>query len=540
MNLKELAKEHWGAVLFVLGFVLLCSVYEYGRVMNQPPFPHHLSRQTVGLSFTYTYWEKGNGLFDPQLQHLFADDLTSGRTVAEFPIMYYAIAQLWRITGPSEFVYRALMLLLHFMASYALYLLFRRVLEHRGWAVMAALFFFTSPAIVYFAISFMPDVPSFDLVILAIAVLWLPGSTGQTPARILSAAALFLLAALLKITALMVPLTILLMLIVELLFPRWRYKGNGIFQHRWLLIGSILGILAVTYGWYAWSAQYVKAHGAAFSHSGTWALWDLPPADVLRAWTFGKQVLVYQIFDTPAWIMFGVLLAFLLLHARRVPAIIWIALVALSIGITIYVLLWFITLDAHEYYYIHPMILLMLLLGIFLWSVKEIYPKAFRSVPLRAAFLLLFSYHAIYATNNHLMRTRGNVPFRAAEFLPLFNEHEAHFWDMMQYWSLGPMFTIEPYLRSLGIQRNDLVMCMNDQTVCSSLYLIHQRGWVDFGVGDPVEKGIDERIAAGAKYLLLYQGHWDDRSELQRFMTDQIGEYQGMRVFDLRSLPHEP
>lgn len=539
LRIPKFIRRPSGATLFVLGFVLFCAVYEYGRVLNLPPFPHHLSRQTTGLSFAYTYWQQGNDLLDPQLQHLFADGLSSGRTVAEFPILYYVIAKLWHFTGPSEFVYRAFMLVLHFLASFALFTLFRRVLQHAGWAAMLALFFFTSPTIVYFAIGFMPDVPSFDLVLIALAVLWSAGVQGMTRWRILLASALFLLAALLKVTALMVPLTILAVLLVRALFRRAADSRNDFFRHKGLLVGCLLLVLAGTAAWYAWSAAFVRQHGVAYSHSGTWALWDLPQEDALRAWTFGKEVLVYQLFDTPAWILFGLLLLFLLHHARHVPLVLWIATVVLAAGTVLYTLLWFITLDAHEYYFIHPIILLMLLAGTALWTLRERYPEAFSSVYLRGAFLLFLGYHVVYAANNHHVRTRGDGPLREGEFLPLLHPAEVAFWDRMQYWTMKPMLSMAPYLRSIGVQQEDLVMCMSDRTVTGALYFLKQRGWVDFAINPLTPEAIDARIKAGASYLLLYEGDWDDRPDLHRFMTRQIGYYKGMRVFDLR-MPEDP
>jgi hypothetical protein len=262
MSLAAHFRRHGNTWLFVLGFILLCSLYEYGRVMNMRPFPHHLSRQTAGLSFAYTYWEKGNALFDPQQHHLFSDGLTSGRTTAECPILYYAMGQLWHITGPSEFAYRAFMLLLHFAASWALFGMMRRFLGHGGWAALAALFFFTSPAIVYFAISFMPDVPAFDLMLLGIAVLvrrW----PEQGRWAIAGSAVLFTLAGLLKVTALMAPLTLLALLAAETVLPKVFARNGGLFRHKAITWVALLAVFGVNYGWYSWSAAYVAEHGVS-------------------------------------------------------------------------------------------------------------------------------------------------------------------------------------------------------------------------------------------------------------------------------------
>ncbi|MEZ4739167.1 MAG: glycosyltransferase family 39 protein [Flavobacteriales bacterium] len=206
----------------------------------------------MGLSMAYNYWEKGTELMDPQVHHLFADDLTSGRTVAELPILYYTVAQLWRITGPNAFVYRLFMLLLHFAGSYALFLTFRRFLADSGWAVLASLFFFTSPAIVYFAIGFMPDVPAYDLVLLGFYALVRRWPEERKDDMVFSAV-LFALAALLKIAALMVPHAFWCWGRSRSLYRNVFAKAGGFFRNRRLLIGLLLGVLVLVFTWYAWS-----------------------------------------------------------------------------------------------------------------------------------------------------------------------------------------------------------------------------------------------------------------------------------------------
>lgn len=522
-----------GVVAFVLGFVLLCSIYEYGRVMNMRPFPHHLSRQTAALSFTYTYWEQGNALFDPQIQHLAADGLTSGRTVAECPILYYAVAQLWRITGPSEFVYRAFMLLLHFTASFFLFTTLRRILRHGGWASVVSLFFFTSPAIVYFAISFMPDVPAFDLMLLGLCALFAYWPQ-RTKWGLVLAALLFTLAGLLKLPALMAPLVLIALLVAEVLLPRVFGRGVPFFQHKILAGSVLLAVLLVNFAWYAWSKSYVDAHHFPFSHSGTWAMWDLTQEQFDRAVNGGADVMVWQLFDTPAWIIFGAMLMFLLVHARHVERSAWLALTCLVAGVTLFTLLWFITLDAHEYYFIVPLLLPLLITVLFLLVLRRVYEKAFNSRWTMVAFLVLLGYHAVYAANNQRMRTRGRVPLNAENYLPIYHPAEVHFWDMAQYWDMEPMLTITPYNRSIGIYKEDRVMCMSDATICASLYFMDQRGWTTYSFTSTDTASWNERIRAGAKYLFVKEGLWDGHPVESSYMTKQIGAYKGMLIYDLR------
>lgn len=523
----------WGTWAFIGGFILLCCAFEYGRVMNLRPFPHHLSRQTAALSFTYTYWEKGNDLLDPQLQHLAADGLTTGRTVAECPILYYAMAQLWRLTGPSEFAYRAGMLLLHFIACFFLFRTLRRVLGHQGWSVMIALFFFTSPAVVYFAISFMPDVPAFDLMLLGLAVFFARWPQPTNWLGLFGSAALFSLAGLLKLPALMAPLVLLGLLVVETVLPKLFTGSVRLFQHKGPAGIALCFVLLVNAAWYHWAQRYVDIHRFPFSHSGTWAIWDLTKEQLAQALKGGSGVLVWQLFDTPAWLVFGGMLVFLIAHARSMRIGAWLALAFLLGGVTLFTLLWFITLDAHEYYFIIPLILPLFLTVTFLSVLKRRYPVAFASRWGRGLFLALLVYHAVYAANNHRMRTRANGQFLAENYLPIYHPQEVEFWDLVQYWSMAPCFRLEPYLDQIGVGQNDRVIVANDRTVCAALYLLKREGWVDFGMDPFDQSALDARIKQGARYFIYHENYWTPEAWLLPYLNEKVGQFEGMLIFDL-------
>lgn len=519
--------------IFVLLFIGLCSLYEYGRVMNLPPFPHHLSRQTAALSFTYTYWQKGNAFLDPQLQHLAADGLTSGRTVAECPILYYAMAQLWKLTGPSEFAYRAFMLLLHFAASFALYRVLRQVLQHEAWAILLPLFLFTSPAVVYFAISFMPDVPAFDLMILGVCVLF-SGEGRPTPYRLIGASMLFLGAGLLKLPALMAPLTLLVLLVAETVLPGMFVRGRPFFRHKRLAFFLFVAVLVLNMAWYDWSQAYTDAHQFAFSHSGTWAVWDLNDEQYSKTVQGGLGVTVWQLFDTAGWIALGLMLVASLVYFRKISPALWLVFATLFGGVTLFVLLWFIALDAHEYYYIIPLALPMVLMVIFLLAFRSRYPAVYNSRWFIGAFVLLLIYHAIYASNNHRMRTRSSGTLVTSDYLPLYHPGEVHFWDMVQYWSMGPCFRIKPYLESVGVARDARIFVGTDRSVCAALYLLEREGWVDFGIPEMNAEAFESRIAQGAQYLLVYSAYWEIQPWMEPYLKRQVGEFEGMRVYELQ------
>lgn len=125
-------------VLAVLGvFVLLCGVYEYGRVLHLPPQPHHLWRQTNCLAIAYNYYAWEWNLFRPAVMSMISDHGLSGRSAGEFPVIYYVIGLLWKVTGPQEVVFRSLKLLLHAGGTLALFRAASLVIGDRSWAAFA-------------------------------------------------------------------------------------------------------------------------------------------------------------------------------------------------------------------------------------------------------------------------------------------------------------------------------------------------------------------------------------------------------------------
>ena len=115
---------------FILAFFLMCCAYETGRVLHLRPQPHHLWRQTDCVSLAWNYYDTTVNLFEPAIHNQFADDWTSGKTAGEFPILYWLVGMLWRITGPSEFTFRLIELLLHFAGTLALFASLRRVIGY--------------------------------------------------------------------------------------------------------------------------------------------------------------------------------------------------------------------------------------------------------------------------------------------------------------------------------------------------------------------------------------------------------------------------
>jgi hypothetical protein len=95
--------------------------------------------------------------------------------------------------------------------------------------------------------------------------------------------------------------------------------------------------------------------------------------------------------------------------------------------------------------------------------------------------------------------------------------------------------TIKPYLRNLGLKREDVVVSFPDQSPNISLFFMDQKGFTNLYYYD---KSLGEKIAIyksfGAKYLILSEPNLMQDSTLAPFLTKQIGEYKNVKIFDLK------
>ncbi|MBP7516133.1 MAG: glycosyltransferase family 39 protein, partial [Flavobacteriales bacterium] len=408
---------------FVLAFFLMCCAYESGRVLHLRPQPHHLWRQTDCIALAWNYYDTTANLFEPAIHNQFADDFTDGKTAGEFPILYWLVGMLWRITGPSEFTYRLIELLLHFAGTLALFASLRRIVGDAFWAGCAALLFYASPVLVYFGISFLTDVPAFDLALIG---WWHMTRYAQDRGlkRWIQAVFFFTLGMSIKVTAGMSLVAITGVLAFSTLL-RARLKGRwSPFDGNWKEWAVLAAGYLLVYAWYAYAAAYNNTHGAKYTFNDLWPIWTLTAQEREWAWTIGCDIVVFQVFDTSVWILMAVAFAALAANVRRLPWQVTLLVVTLLLGSVLYTLLWFAALNNHDYYFINPMIALVVLLACFLWLLARHYPDLLCARWSRWAMAALLVLNVAYTAQNMAMRydTSGNMSAR--KLWPLYHDQE--------------------------------------------------------------------------------------------------------------------
>lgn len=518
---------------FALAFLGMCCAYESGRVLHLRPQPHHLWRQTDCIALAWNYYDTTTNLFEPAIHNQFADDFTNGKTAGEFPILYWLVGMLWRITGPSEFGYRLIELLLHFAGTLALFASLRRIVDDAFWAGCAALLFYASPVLVYFGISFLTDVPAFDLALIG---WWHMTRYAQDRGLKwwIRAVFFFALGMSIKVTAGMSLVALTAVLAFSTLL-RARPKGRwSPFEGNWkewtiLAVGYLL-----VYGWYAYAAAYNNKHGAKYTFNDLWPIWSLTAQEREWAWRTGCDIVVFQVFDTSVWILMGVAFIALATNVRRLPWQVGLLVVTLLLGSVLYTLLWFAALNNHDYYFINPMITLVVLLAGFLWLLARHYPDLLLARWSRWAMLALLVFNVAYTAQNMAMRYDTSGQMSARKLWPLYHEQELSYWNSLGFWGMDDLETIEPRLRAMGVRAEDKVIFLDDGAINSSLVLMGNRGWTSFGHDIMAPGRIDALIAKGARYLLFTRAEWLDDQRLAAYINRPVGQVGSVYIFDLR------
>ena len=521
-----------GRWLFVIGFVLFCGLYEYGRVLHLRPLPMHTWRQGDCLSLTWNYYTGEATFGNPVIHAQIADGGLSGKSAGEFPILYWTMGQIWKITGPSEFVYRLFGLLFHFLASYLLFLTLRRVLKSDFWAIGVALLLFTSPVMLYYSIGFLTDVPAFDLALIGWYCFIRHAEQAARRWWVLTVFT-FTLAILLKVTAGMSFVALLALFALATARPtllKGLRKAFPAVVFGWAVVAIALGGVVL---WYVHAEQYNNLHNGRYTFNNLWPIWEMSTAEIDSAVKYAEDILLFQIFDTSVLVCIGLAILLLVIHVRQLPLPVALLNLMLLLGTIIYTIFWFHAVDGHDYYFINPMIALLVPLVTWLWWLREKHPDLFNADWARWALLLLLGYNVAYARNNMIMRSNPNSQMDRDDLLPTYHCEEPDYWNALVNPLWPGIWDITPYLRSIGVQPQDLVMSPDDHTINTSLYIMQQHGFTEYGENMEDPATFERCIKQGAKYLVFMDEKWLAKEAIQPYLTHLIGQHGRVRVYDL-------
>lgn len=343
-------------LLTMVSLTGLC-LYFYDDVLDAFPSHIHAWTQSDRYALALGFLDNGFNLFRPQTYNIFTE---GGVTGVDFPIHEYVVALLMKLFGTKEPIVFRTYTLVYSLIAYLF--LFRCVLgfTRAGWkAMLAVLFTFTFPIVVYYQVGMVPSATSFASAVIGFSC-YLAYLQDQRMRSFYWAVGMLTLAALPRMSC-------NILLFAVLMQRCFHYFRQGRVVRRELMAFVIAYALIVISGLYK---GYLNAeYGSRFlavlmPASDTGQLLDIVREVVMR-WT-------YQLMSWHHYLVFAVLVGWLVWQAskgrmdRLTQEVLQLAGLLMA-GSVIFFVAMARQFVAHEYYFLdslYPALVLMLMAGL--------------------------------------------------------------------------------------------------------------------------------------------------------------------------------
>lgn len=516
-----------GILLLSLSLLLIALFCNVDEILTYQPRSMHIWRQADCLSLARNYSENLN-FFEPAIDNYISEDRTSGKTVGEFPIVYYIVGAVWKYFGESIYFYRLLGFLVYCISIVYLYRSMILLTKNKFWSYFTAILLFTSPLLLYYSLSFLTNTFALSFILIgwffAIKYLKFSGTRNYFLFTLF-----FTLAGLLKVTALLSVIAFSGGLILILLLNKKLNKQ----QSRFLL--SVLISALIILFWFIWAESYNSKYGGKYTFNSIWPLWELDKFEVLSAVRYSKEFIYRQMLNPTTWSLIWVSFFLLILNIKRNLLAIG-SLFFIFIGVILYCVLWFAAFSGHDYYVINLMILPVAIVAVSIYQANQLFPGALKAKFLKLAAVIFLLYNVVYMSSNIHMRFGEKLWNDDVASRYFMYEYEFGLWYYAKnHDEYKDLDKLKEYNRSIGIEKNDLIVYLPDETFNASLFLLEQKGWTSFGGDNTASKsGMEEKVEKGAKYLILANPEYQNKEYLQDFLHTPIGEFDGKKIYQLQ------
>jgi len=514
-------------ILFLLLLIVFAGFY-YDGVLDKPPLSNHLWRQTDCISITQNY-ANGNSLLEPELHIQLADNNTSGKTAGEFPIIYYVIGKIWSVFGTSFLTYRVLYLILLVFGLYILYLSLKILFKDPFWAISLTLLLFTSPTLVVYGVSFLTDVPAFIFILIAL-YFTLRHSTEKKNSLLVYGMLFFALAGLIKVSALIAFVFLLFILILETLHIK-TLKNKNVFPNIKVAWIGFSGALALIFSWYAYAHHYNEIHEFKYTFNNISPFWEIKEDQFDDTISNFKNFASIVFFSRPMLYSFLFVFLYNLSLWKKIPLFAYLSNIVVTAGGVIYFLLWASLMGNHDYYYVALLILFLGILIPFFWHLINNHATLLADSKIKYIFSAFLLFNFMYCLQVTQLKTRA----QSGEFIFVGNhdfvKRQRYVnWDSRaNHWSF---YYARDYIKTIGINKEDKIICLPDPSFSVSLMLIDQKGWTNY-LNYSKSEDIEFLIQKGAKYLILSKTEVLDQDFIQPFITNPIGSFKNLLFFKL-------
>lgn len=513
-------------LLLLLLLLIVSGCYGLFGTINSGPMSHHQWRQADCLSITQNYNQDGLPFLEPQIH--WQGETNNGKTISEFPIVYYTIGKLWSVSGKHYWMYRALNLGILFLGLIYLKKTIELLIKDKFWSYFIPLLLFTSPILVYYSNNFLMNTTAFGLVLIAgyhIARFVLE----KRYLNLVFACLLFTLAGLLKITGLLLFFAVGAILIYDILF-----RTKSLFN-RWKEFVPFALTLIIIFIWYSYTSWYNSQNLKYIFLQGILPVWEMDFFSMSNHLKILSDSLLPE-FINPVVLTLMLLGFFLLLIYREIAHVyLFFVSTLLVFGAVLYIILFFQVFDVHDYYLINLLILVPAFALLILKSIQNTQLKLLSSRKVKTgAILILLLLISITAIRNRIKYSTDNKLIVNA---PVLNLNQTDYWRWY-HWNYEKTFkaleTIEPFLDSIGVTRDKKVISIPDESINISLYLMNRKGFNDFGYSHlQKQERIEWAKEKGAQYLIINDSELLNEEYLVPYLKNPVGEYKNVKVFKL-------
>ena len=495
-------------IFFILFLIILAQAFEYFEVIDTPPNGNHAWRQSDGASMAFMYYQEGNGLLQPELHNRLGGE---GKAVGEFPGMYYLVSWGYHIFGFHHWVFRLVWALCVLTGLFYLYKFADLVLRDKFWAMFAAAATFTSPILVFYGISYIPDPIALSSVFISWYFIY---KYIEKPAwkSLLPAVFFVSMTGLLKVTTLVPNVAFAAVLGISLLVRSIRQKKLAKPLVTFILsvafIGSVVGL------WIMYSKHYNNNHDTGYFFLGTAPIWETDAQGLAEInESIRNQFLDYYYisgFHVLCVMAFLILLPVFNKHFSRN----WYRLYLLSVvGMVCYLLLFYKQLLQHDYYVIGPLFIVPLTFILFV--------KKYRYLFERKRFVdYTFRFFAVVLLVLLIVHSERRADVRFAQSTG---------------WMDPDMYELRDKLQAFGVSHDDLVFIADDLSPNISLYALNLKGWTAFN-GIMYPETFEKLLPLGAEYLIIFKPETYEHEILDPYRDKLVGEYNDIRIYALKPL----
>lgn len=510
---KWLNPQNWPPWKYVLVYCLTVlaaiAFLGYHQYLFLSPQGLHIYRQTDSLSFVAYYFHHGMHFFQPGIYNLGSG--TTGGAASEFPLFYYLTALIYQFTGEKDFILRIIHMLVLFTGLFFFSKALVRIFDDVFYGLVLSLLFISSSIILYYAGNFIPDIPALGFCLGGWGLFLTYAGSGKR-STLLAGMIFFTLAGLLKVTTLINPMTVFIILLIDRHLISSKSKGltkSSCRDGLWML----LGVLVIVTSWLLFVFYYNAAHQNHFFLTGIMPWWGIDEDGRAMVWDHIRRYWYTKYYYESALHVFTILAIIGLVIFWKSHRLVYMASIILGLGGMVYFFLFFQQFRDHDYYFITlvPPIIMLVING--LLTLKHIFPQHYKHFIPKLGILTLLLLSLNYARIN--LDRRYN--------------HQDHFT------AIGEKFYgSRDFLDSLNIELGARVIVIGDPTPNASLYFLNRQGWTLPAIGQGNEERLQDMLHKDAAYIITTVPEQKDTLRSMEIAFLSIGKYKTIEILSLK------